>query len=435
MKKTNANASAALPQDEQAERLVLGALIMGHEKSGEIFESLVEGDFYDSRNAVIYRTLKAMWEKSLPCELPMLHGQLEAAHDVDRAGGVGYAASLIDGIPRKTPIEKYGATLRAKNVLRELARVSEDVRNAAFDAGKSGTPAAEVIDSYLEKLATIGKMAESEDRGAPHREASLSLLFKLSDEGQIRIFTGLKTLDDMTGGFRAGEVIVLTAETGAGKTFFALQISKRACSDGHHALYASGEMLAEHLMGRVLSSDASVPYYKIRRPEQLGSGEKVDLMNAANQQCRTCRILDGELGLARIRMAARSMASNKELGCVIVDYDELVEVRGKDEWEQQRILVRSLKSLAMELCVPVIMVSQLRKSLDPQDRKRPTLQRLYGSGAKAKHASMVLHVDRPFVRELKGDETEACIFILKSRDGRMGKIDCKFNIYSFKFEE
>lgn len=435
MKTDHKALAAKLPCDENAERLILGVLIMGHERSGEMYESLAAEDFNDSRHQVIYKTMRSMWERNLPVELPMLHGAMNSSKEIGAAGGVAYLSSLIDGLPFRTKPLPYIASVKAKRVLREAMLLSESFLEMAKEADRTGGAANELVDGMLEKLAGLGKMVESEDRGKTYRDAADSLLFKLEDEHQVRINTGLPTVDATTGGFRAGELVVLAADSGVGKSFFALQIGRQACGDGHHIQYASGEMIAEHLMGRVLSSASGVEYWKIRRPEGLEKEDRKNLITQAQAQCKACRILDGELSLARIRMAARSMASNHELGAVIVDYDELVEVRGRDEWEQQRILVRSLKSLAMELGVPVVMVSQLRKSLDPKDQKKPTLQRLYGSGSKAKHASLVLYVDRPYVRDLQGDEAEAKVFILKSRDGRLGVTPCKFNVRTLRFEE
>lgn len=422
----------ALPSDSYAERTVLGAMILESQGHGENYELLTVEEFFDSRHKVVFSALRAMWDRNVSPELPILFGELEQTRKLEEAGGIGYLSTLIDGVPDKLNLSMHRAKLKEVRARREVAALCEAIRNSVLDT--PGSPS-ELIDTLLERGAAIGKSAESEDRGDTYREAATSLLFATNAGEQIRINTGLRSVDEMTGGFRAGELIVYTAETGVGKTFLALQTAKQACHAGHHVLYCSGEMMSEHLMGRVISSDAHVDYYKIRRPELLTPEESAELLKSASKQCTSCRILDGELTLSRIRLAARSMASNKELGTIIVDYDELVEVRGKDEWEQQRVLTRSMKTLGMEIGVPVIMVSQLRKPLDDKDKKKPTLARLYGSGAKSKHASIVIHVDRPFVRELIGDETEAKVFILKSRDGRMGMTECRFNIRTLCFEE
>jgi replicative DNA helicase len=424
-----------LPSSPDAEIIVLGALLVGADHSAEIFEMLRAEDFDDPRHRVIFSAMKEIWMRNLPCELPMLRADLSAAGKIEDAGGIGYICTIGDGVHQKIQTDGYVSKVREMAIRRELVKVSGAIQMAAFDAEAGGNTAAELIDMFLERLAAIGQLASNEAKGTSQRDAAVTLLCSLSDKKTVRVFTDIRELDEIVGGARAGEVHVITAETGVGKTFFALQIAKRACKDGHHVLYCSGEMLAPHLMGRVLSTDSRVDYWKIRRPEKLSEIEHHALFESSTRQCEKCLILDGELTLSRIRMAARAMAAAGHLGCVIVDYDELVEVQGKDEWEQQRILVRSLKSLGMELQVPIFEVSQLRKALDDKDRKRPTLQRLYGSGAKGKHASVVLYVDRRFVQDLKGDETEAQVFILKSRDGRMGVVDCSFNIRSFRFEQ
>jgi replicative DNA helicase len=123
------------------------------------------------------------------------------------------------------------------------------------------------------------------------------------------------------------------------------------------------------------------------------------------------------------------------LDLLILDYDELIEAPGKDEFDQQRNLTRAAKSLGMELKCAVILISQLRKALSGEDVAKPTLQRVYGSGAKTKHASIVILADRKYVRELEGDETEAQIFILKNRDGRTGRVRAKFDIRKLRFND
>jgi replicative DNA helicase len=192
-------------------------------------------------------------------------------------------------------------------------------------------------------------------------------------------------------------------------------------------------MLATHLVSRELSAAAGVKPWKMRASNRLTTEDWHALVEATAHQCERCQILDRELELSRIRRVARRMKGARGLELLIVDYDELVSAPGKDEFEQQRTLARGLKSLALELGCVVILVSQLRKPLIKEDAARPTLYGLYGSGAKSKHASCVVFVDRPFVRDLKGDETEARVVVLKNRDGRVGRVEAKFNIDTLKF--
>ena len=120
---------------------------------------------------------------------------------------------------------------------------------------------------------------------------------------------------------------------------------------------------------------------------------------------------------------------------IVFDYDELIDAPGETELDQQRTLVRAAKSLGVELKCAVILISQLRKALNKEDAERPSLQRLYGTGAKAKHSTFVIFADRPWVREMQGDEKEAKLFILKSRDGKTGPISAVFDIRKLRFND
>src|SRR5262249_17590496 len=131
--------------------------------------------------------------------------------------------------------------------------------------------------------------------------------------------------------------------------------------------------------------------------------------------------------------ATRKMKKQAGLDLVVLDYDELIEAPGKDEFEQQKNLARAAKSLGMELRCAVVLISQLRKPLSGEDAAKPTLQRIYGSGAKTKHASIVILADRQYVRDLSGDEAEAQISILKNRDGKRGRIKASFDIRKLRF--
>jgi replicative DNA helicase len=144
--------------------------------------------------------------------------------------------------------------------------------------------------------------------------------------------------------------------------------------------------------------------------------------------------LDGELSLQSIRVAARRKKKATGLHLLEVDYDELVDAPGKNELEQQRNLIRGSKSIGVSLGIPVVMISQLRKPPDAKEDKQPTLQRIYGSGAKSKHSSWILFIEREYVRDLEGDETEAMLYILKARDGRINKIALKFNLQTLRFD-
>lgn len=419
-----------LPHDVESERVVLGAIVMDHPQSKEIFEMLTADDFFLPQNKVIFTSLKALFDDGKETSYAMLHDMLVSNGELEDAGGVAIMSTLGDGLSNRMKVIQYAQRIRSTFCRREFMKQCD----RWTDTGNDNIT--EILDEAREFISELAIQAQTEQVGTTFKTASIELVASMHDpEPPKPLVTGIFDVDDWTGGCRPGELVILTADTGVGKTFFALQIQRKSCERGQHLLFASGEMFAKHLMGRVLSAKSGIEYRKIRRPGELSDISKRQLLDLAVEQCPHCRVLDGDLSLKKIRTTVRAMAGTHKLGGLIVDYDELVEVKGKDEWEQQRVLVRSLKSIGMELSIPVIMVSQLRKALTPQERKQPNLQRLYGSGSKSKHASIVLYVDRPYVQDLQGDESEAMVHVLKNRDGRMGRVPCTFNIKTLTFEQ
>jgi len=422
-----------LPHNADAERGALGAILVPAQEYETVFEMLRPEHFLGDAHRRIYQTLLKLREEGKPTDLLSLHEALLVSGELEAAGGVGYIAGLGDGLPQICRPRNYAHLVREKARLRAIIHAAEQIQTDAFEQRETSD---RLLDVGIEKLSELARDAEAEwDDGVTHFEASRQALMELGENPGPKIYTGIAQLDRITGGFRPGELIVITAETGSGKTLLAQQTRTKACADGYHSLFCSGEMLAPHLKRRELAAAASVAPSKMRREDLLTDEDRRALIEAATHQCKLCRILDGELDLARIRREARRMKAGPGLDLVVLDYDELIEAPGKDEFEQQRNLARAAKSLAMELRCVVILISQLRKPLSGEDVKRPTLQRIYGTGAKVKHASIVVMADREYVRELTGDEKEAQIFVLKNRDGRVGRIKSTFNVSTLRFED
>lgn len=420
-----------LPADEESERTVIGAILVGHDQTAEVFELLHPDDFDSPHHAALFMALKEMFEEGQPLDLPSLLDYLTLREKIDEAGGLGYLTTLGEGIHSRMRMDKYAVNVRRARVRREFIRNA----NRWVMSIMEGEAPENVLDEAQDRIVKLSMMNADHDAGITFQSAAIAMATDILMGKDVKpLYTGIKGVDDNFGGFHPGELSIITAETGVGKTHFAMQVARKACESGRHILFAEGEMLATHLMKRVIASRSPIPYVKMRVPALMSMYDRNELPIQAAMQCKICRVLDGELSLRRIRAAIRLLKG--VVGGLIVDYDELVEVRGKDEWEQQRILVRSLKSLAMETSIPVILISQLSKPSGKRNpNEPPTLQRLYGSSSKAKHASAVLYVDRPFVQDLQTDEAEAHIYVLKSRDGKMGRTNCSFNVKNFNFEE
>jgi replicative DNA helicase len=420
-----------LPHNADAERSILGSILVGNPQRELAFDLLSTEDFFLHQHQQIFRAFLDLRQANRPTDLLNVHDELARARNLEAAGGIAYLAALGDQMPAGLNIRAMVRLVKDKARLRSVIYAADLTKEKAFEVVDSE----EVLDEAIQRFSELARSADAdEDESTGFREAAMQLLQSLEQGSDVRIFTGVDELDRLIGGFRAGELVLFTAETGAGKTLFAQQTRRRACLDGHHALYASGEMMAPHLVSRELATEARVEHWKMRRDDQLSEEDWQALTEAASHECNLCRVLDGELSMRRIRRVARQMKGRSGLSLAILDYDELIEAPGENEFEQQRNLVREAKSLAMELSIPVIVISQLRKALQGEDRQRPTLQRLYGSGAKPKHSSIVVYVDREFVQDLQGDETAARIIVLKNRDGRLKALNARFDVRALRFE-
>lgn len=405
-------------------------MLLKNKAINTVVDTVSAGDFSLPQHRAMFEGMVGLWEENQAIDFVTLGEFLNRTGKLDQVGGYAYISTICDGIPSAGNVEHYAKIVKEKSILRQVIYATEAIQGLAADAQTDASKlAAQAVDMFS-SLANWDTQSERSSR----KKAAMDRVRNLDITQDSKIVSGLPRLDEVLGGFLGGEVVILTAETGAGKSFFALQVARLACLAGQHGLYCSGEMKAAHLMGREIAGATGISSSKLRRPSLLTPEENRELARAAYAECPQCMILDGELTLPSIRSASRAMG--KEMKYLIVDYDELVEVQGaKDEWEAQKKIVRGMKSLSTELDAPSFLVSQLRKTLSKEERQTPTLQRLYGSGAKMKHASIILYIDRPWVVDLSGEETDARFVIMKSRDSRMGEVKAKFNIQTLRFEQ
>jgi replicative DNA helicase len=415
------------------ERALIGAIIAGHKQNIEVLDVVKQEDFLDDQHKAILTAILKLHVAGDRPDLLAIHDELARSGKTDAAGGTPYLASLLNGTALHGDILYILRGLRRMASFRQTIHLSETIKEIAFE--QSGSVES-LLDSAVEKFSNLARDLEStDDDGTPYFDSASEALCVARQGARLKIYTDVDKLDKWTGGFREGELVVLTAETGTGKSLFAAQIRARACRDGYLALFCSGEMSRTHLASRELATASGVMPLKMRRDDMFTKEDFEALVIAAAHQCKKCRILDGELSLSRIRRAARKMKARGGLDLLILDYDELIEAEGKTEFEQQRVIARAAKSMAQELHCAVILISQLRKTTQGEDAGKPTLQRLYGNAAKQKFASFIILADRPYVRELEGDEKEAELQLLKSRDGKTGRIKATFNVKSLRFEE
>ena len=429
----NDDIAKKLPADADSERAVLGSILYGHIRALELLDILRPEDFQNKANEKVFKSARRLSESGTRPDILAVTDDLAKEGELEAAGGMPYLSTLLDSRDVSVDLPNAAHRIRQLSAGRKLIHTLDGLQELAFDSRGN---IAKLLDTAIEKLSNQARdIDETDDMGVSHFDAATRKLSELKEGPRVKIFTGVDKLDRLTGGFRESEMVTLTADTGVGKTLLASQTRAISCRQGYHSLYCSAEMTAAHLKGRELAANAGVSPIKMRREDLLTPEDWKALVDAASHECKCCKILDGELSLSRIRRAARHMKKTGALDLIVFDYDELIDAPGETELDQQRTLVRAAKSLGVELKCAVILISQLRKALNKEDAERPSLQRLYGTGAKAKHSSFVIFADRPWVREMQGDEKEAKLFILKSRDGQTGPVSAVFDIRKLRFND
>jgi replicative DNA helicase len=415
------------------EKFLLGHILDGKVEHAEAFDALKPEMFFLKQHQQIFSAMIELREKKIEIDVISLCEALTASGEIEDCGGIPYLSTLGADLPHVKHLDNFttgiGRAWRLRRYQSFAITLGQLLEQTQMTEEKFLQAASEGVSRLLSDYDFAA------DMGHTFYDAGVELLISLDEKKIIRATTGIATIDDLTGGIHSGELAVITASTGTGKTLLAQQIRRRCCERDWHTLYCSGEMLARHLVARDVASEARVAHMKMRLPERITESERFALMEAVSHLCRNCRVLDGDLTLQRIRTAARAMHRKQGLELLVVDYDELVEAPGKTEWEQERNITRAMKSMAMELRCPAILISQLRKAPSGEAAFNPKINDIYGSSSKGKHSSVVIYVDREYVRDLKGDETDAKMFVLKSRDGRIGQAECTFNVHTLRFED
>lgn len=430
--------SKAFPHNLEAERALLGSILLDNKALSTAQESLSARDFFGDQNRLIFMAMQKLAEEQTTIDLVTLSMAISDGGNLEKCGGAGYLAALTDGIPIgvAASLREYCRIIKEKSDLRRLIHIANSITTDAFEHPEYSTDPEALLESAISRFAEFDAGRDGERPAVTFREAAGSLLRKLDAKDLLRVDFGLRDLDGVVGGALAGELVVIAAETGAGKTLLAEQVRRYACRHGQHGIYASGEMSKELLSARELGTSSGIERWKLRYPEKITSDDWQSLARAAGQECEVCRIMDGEITMARVAAWAERMNHAGELKFICVDYDELVAGPGRDELERQAVTVRSCHNLAGRFQVPVFLLSQLRKVLQGESRRRPNLDQLFGSRAKSKYATTVLYIWRKYIETFaKEDKTQAAIAVLKNRNGLLGSVPQYFDPQSLMFRD
>jgi replicative DNA helicase len=427
--------SEALPHSEDAERSVIGAVLLDNRQFHKAQEFLRHEQFYSARHRTIFQSLENMSERGVAFDLVTLRAELERAGQLEACGGVAYIATLLDGFSRSANVEHYARIVKEKSILRDLISASQQILELAR------RPQGDADQALDEAEKAIFKVAEERLRtGFIPLKTVAERTIRLIEEATKKpgLVTGLATgflqLDEMTAGLQTTDLLILAARPSMGKTTLALNIAAHAAlRHGATVGVFSLEMSHQQLFQRMLCSEAHVDSHRLR----TGHVSKDDWQRISKGYTMLSDApiyIDDTpgIGIMEMRAKARRLKLERGLDLLVVDYLQLMRGRGRYESRQAEIsdISRSLKELAKEIKVPILALSQLSRA--PEQRgtgeKRPQLSDLRESGAIEQDADVVMFLFREEV--YKKDDPDlrgkAELIIGKQRNGPTGTVDLRF---------
>jgi replicative DNA helicase len=432
-----------LPANIEAERSILGAILLDNHAFNDAAEHLQPEDFSLDSHRRIYTRMLELSEASNPIDLVTLINELDRHKDLQAIGDVGYVSSLIDGVPDRPSIEHYVKIVRDKAILRGLIHVSNTAISRATEQADSADEILTDTEAHIFGLAEkrIGKGFLDIKQIVRNSFGSVD---KLLERGQ-RV-TGLEThyerLDEMTSGLQKSDLVILAARPSMGKTSLAMNIAENAAiDDGKVVGIFSLEMSSEALLQRLLCSRAIVDAHKMRTGS-LWREDMQKVVRAMEELANAPMFIDDTPGISLTEMRAKARRlkqSQGRLDLIVVDYLQLMSGgsrRFENRTQEVSAISRGLKAIAKELQVPVIALSQLSRA--PESRggdHRPQLSDLRESGSIEQDADVVMFIFREEI--YKQDDPDlrgkAEIIIAKQRNGPIGRFDLAFLHNSTRF--
>lgn len=433
------------PQSLDAERSILGAILLDKDSIIKIADMITADDFYSYQHGVIFEAVLQLFEKRIPIDIVTLSELLESAGKTKEAGGAGYLAELVNNTPSAANIVYYAQIVKGKAILRRLISAGADITEMGYE---EDSEISEVLDAAEQKLFGVSQnslknkffairdvLTDAFDR--------IDKIHKDKDKGAIRgVPSGFRDLDGITAGFQKSDLIILAARPSMGKTSFSLNLAENAAIEFKIPVAVfSLEMSKDQLVDRLLSSQAGVDSWKLRTGN-LSDEDFPKIGYAMGVLSEAPVFIDDSPGgnIMEIRAKARRLQMEHGLGLIIIDYLQLMSghSRSSDGNRVQEIseISRGLKGLARELDVPIIALSQLSRAVEHRDDKRPQLSDLRESGSIEQDADVVMFLYRDEYyhpdSERKGI-TE--VLIRKHRNGPIGAAELYFNPAQMRFND
>jgi replicative DNA helicase len=427
------------PQNIEAERSTLGSMLLDKEAIYKGSEILKPDDFYREAHRVIFEVVAHLANKGEPVDIITVSEELKQRNMLDKIGGIAYLTTLANSVPTAANIEHYARIVEEKSILRAVITAASNI----VAMGYAGTEEISVILDDAEKQ--IFQISQKRNvKGFVSLKNILIETFERIEKiyeskgGVTGVSSGFADLDRMTAGLQPSDLIILAARPSMGKTTFALNIARNVAVDSKIPVVVfSLEMSKEQLALKLLCSEAGVDNQRIRTGT-LMDNDWPRLSYALGRLSDSNIFIDDTPGLTalEIRSRTRRIKAEHGLGLIVIDYLQLMQSRNRSENRQQEVseISRSLKSLARELAVPVISLSQLSRAVEQRTDKKPYLADLRESGSLEQDADMVAFLYREDYYNPESDKKNITeLIIAKQRNGPVGTVELLFQKEFSKF--
>jgi replicative DNA helicase len=429
-----ATAERTLPHNLEAERSVLGAILVHNDAFNLAAQVIDSNDFYRDAHRRIFDKMVALNERHDAIDFVTLKEELAKAGQLDEVGGPAYIASLADGVPRATNVEYYSKIVKEKSTLRNLIYAANKILSNAYEADQDSDIVLDDAESAI--------FAVADDRlkagFVPMRELVKESFPKIEQLfEQKRLITGVPTgfvdLDEMTRGLQGGDLVIVAARPSMGKTSLVLNIAQYVATQPEHAVgFFSLEMSKESLFLRLLTAEAQVDGHRLLSGA-IGGKDYGRISHALETLSSMMLFIDdtANIGVLEMRAKSRRLQAEHGLSLLIVDYIQLMSGRGRFENRTLELasISRSLKGLAKELRVPIVVLSQLSRAPESRSDHRPQLSDLRESGALEQDADVVVLIYRDDVYNRDPNSPDAGtaeLILAKQRNGPTGTVRLAF---------
>lgn len=423
------------PQDLDAERALLGALMLSPNAMYDVADILVPDAFYASKHATVYDAMLALYSKGEPIDLVSVSTKLKEKKKLTSIGGSAFLSELVGSTASPTSARHYAQVIQTKYMLRSLIEAASRIGELGFQEERDVEHVLDEAQSHIFAVSNSPTLRKFSTIKEALSEAWERLETLQKQKGALRgIPTGFKDLDNLLAGLQPSDLVILAARPSMGKTSLALDIARQTAVQHKTPVgIFSLEMSSQQLIDRMLAAEAKVDSWKLRTGRITGEDEYAKLQEGIERLSEAPVYIDDQAGntVLAMRSTARRLKSEKGLGLIIIDYLQLItpgSARASDSMVQQVTEIsRALKGMARELQVPVLALSQLSRAIE-QRRGRPRLSDLRDSGSIEQDADVVMFIHRDDKMNEDAVKTNiAELLVEKHRNGPIGKVDLYFD--------